>query len=89
LEGGTIFLEGEVMESPVGVGGDGVVGECSLGMGSRVGLDGLGLRGFGGFALILSTASWIFRCFICFLALIMAFALGPSSLFKPENEHSN
>lgn len=40
------------------MGGDGEVGECSLGRGNKVGLDGLGgLCGFGGFALILSTTS--------------------------------
>ena len=40
------------------MGGEGEVGECSLGRGSKVGLDGLGgLCGFGGFALILSTTS--------------------------------
>lgn len=76
------------MECPVGVGGEGKVGECSFGMGSSVGFGGLGLRGFGGFALILSTTSWIFRGFLCFLALIMASALGVSSLFKPEDENS-
>jgi len=75
-----------VIECPVGVGGEGAVGGCSLGMGKSVGFGGLGLRGLGGFALILSTTSWIFRVFICFLALIMASALGVSSLFKPKNK---
>ena len=72
------------MECALAVGGDGEVGECSLGIGSRVGLGGLGLRGFGGFAFIFSTVSWIFRDFRSFLALIIASALGVSSLFKPR-----
>lgn len=39
------------------MGGDGEIGACSLGSGSRVGLGGLGgFRGFGGLLLILSTA---------------------------------
>lgn len=72
------------MECALAVGGDGEVGECSLGIGSRVGLGGLGLRGFGGFAFIFSTVSWIFRDFLSFLALIIASAIGVSSLFKPR-----
>ena len=40
------------------MGGDGDVGACSLGIGSKGGLGGLdGLCGLGGLALILSTAS--------------------------------
>ena len=76
-----------MVECPVGVGGEGEVGEFSLGMGSSVGFGGLGLRGFGGFALILSTTSWIFRGFLRFLALTIASAFGVSSLFKPEDEY--
>lgn len=69
------------------MGGDGEVGECSLGRGSKVGLDGLGgLCGFGGFALILSTTSWSFRSTLRFFALIMASALGVSNLFKPDEK---
>lgn len=75
-----------MVECPVGVGGEGEVGEFSLGMGNSVGLGGLGLRGFGGFALILSTTSWIFRGFLRFLALTIASTFGVSSLFKPEDE---
>ena len=71
------------------MGGDGEVGECSLVSGNRVGLGGFGgLCGLGGFALILSTALWICRFFICFLALMMASASGVSSLFRPENKDS-
>ena len=65
------------------MGGEGKVGECSFEIGNKVGFSGLGFRAFGGFALIFSTVSWIFRGILCFLALIMASALGVSSRFKP------
>lgn len=65
------------------MGGDGEVGECFLGRGSKVGLDGLGgLCGFGGFVLILFMILWSFCFIFCFFVLIMVLVLGVFSFFK-------